>query len=121
MKVKTDQGDMRDLHVYEDHKFNIVFHPCSLNFVPDARVVFKEVAQVIKPGGGEFRQKLSVLVNGLSKMDSLFFIASKPGPRARTQNQVPGIIWLKSFPHGSDFGVAIDQMSNGKGRWRLTW
>lgn len=53
-EVETIQGDMRDLSVLPDNVFDIVFHPHSLNFVPDARVVFSGVGRVIKPGGFYF-------------------------------------------------------------------
>lgn len=49
--VKTIQGDMRDLKGLEENSFDIVWHPYSINFVPDAKIVFQQVAKVIKPGG----------------------------------------------------------------------
>lgn len=45
------QGDMRDLSALETRAFDIVYHPYSLNFVPDAEEVFRQVASVMKPGG----------------------------------------------------------------------
>ncbi len=49
--VQTVQGDMRDLSCFRADTFDLVFHPYSLNFVPDARVVFAQVARVLRPGG----------------------------------------------------------------------
>jgi ubiquinone/menaquinone biosynthesis C-methylase UbiE len=49
--VATIQGDMRDLSAFESERFDIVWHPYSINFVPDCRVVFAEVARVLRPGG----------------------------------------------------------------------
>ncbi|MEO7022585.1 MAG: class I SAM-dependent methyltransferase, partial [Ktedonobacteraceae bacterium] len=49
--IKTVQGDMRDLSPFADASFDIVGHPYSLNFVPDARAVFREVARVLSAGG----------------------------------------------------------------------
>ena len=46
LTVKTEQGDMRDLSRFAPAAFDLVYHPYSLNFVPDARVVFREVARV---------------------------------------------------------------------------
>jgi ubiquinone/menaquinone biosynthesis C-methylase UbiE len=51
VEIATYQGDMRDLSIFQDHGFDIVWHPYSLNFVPDCRVVFREIAGVIRPGG----------------------------------------------------------------------
>jgi 2-polyprenyl-3-methyl-5-hydroxy-6-metoxy-1,4-benzoquinol methylase len=49
--VTTLQGDMRDLSRLGAAAFDVVLHPHSLNFVPDARVVFAQVARVLRPGG----------------------------------------------------------------------
>lgn len=49
--VACVQGDMRDLSVFAENAFDIVWHPYSLNFVPDARVVFHEVGRVLREGG----------------------------------------------------------------------
>ena len=51
LTIKTQQGDMRDLSVFADDAFDLVYHPYSLNFVPDAREVFAQVARVLRPGG----------------------------------------------------------------------
>jgi SAM-dependent methyltransferase len=45
------QGDMRDLSCFADQQFDIVWQAFSINFVPDVRPVFREVARVLKPGG----------------------------------------------------------------------
>jgi 2-polyprenyl-3-methyl-5-hydroxy-6-metoxy-1,4-benzoquinol methylase len=50
-EVETVQGDMRDLSQLHGMDFDIVLHSYSLNFVPDARTVFGEVARVVRPGG----------------------------------------------------------------------
>ncbi len=49
--VTTQQGDMRDLAFLPAATFDVIDHPYALNFVPDARIVFEQVARVIKPGG----------------------------------------------------------------------
>ena len=50
-EVETLQGDMRDLSALDGAGFDVVSHSYSLNFVPDARAVFGEVARVVRPGG----------------------------------------------------------------------
>jgi SAM-dependent methyltransferase len=50
-EVETVRGDMRDLSALPAGGFDLVWHPYSLNFVPDARAVFREVARVVSPGG----------------------------------------------------------------------
>ncbi len=49
--MRTLQGDMRDLGAFAAAAFDIVWHAHSLNFVPDPRPVFSEVARVLRPGG----------------------------------------------------------------------
>ena len=42
---------MRDLSVFQSGAFDIVSQPYSLNFVPDCRDVFAQVARVLRSGG----------------------------------------------------------------------
>jgi SAM-dependent methyltransferase len=49
--IETVHGDMRDLSCFQHNSFDIVWHPYSLNFVPDCRVVFGEVSEIIREGG----------------------------------------------------------------------
>jgi ubiquinone/menaquinone biosynthesis C-methylase UbiE len=49
--LHTFQGDMRDLSMFNSAVFDIVSQPYSLNFVPDCREVFMQVASVLRSGG----------------------------------------------------------------------
>ncbi len=51
IRVQTIQGDMRDLSMFEAATFDVVHQPYSLNFVPDAREVFAQVARIIRMSG----------------------------------------------------------------------
>lgn len=51
VEIATHQSDMRDLSVFSGGSFDVVSQPYSINFVPDCRVVFAEVARVLRPGG----------------------------------------------------------------------
>jgi SAM-dependent methyltransferase len=51
LTIKIHQGDMRDLNRLSAQHFDLVYQPYSINFVPDATVVFEQVARVIKPHG----------------------------------------------------------------------
>ncbi|WP_310991579.1 class I SAM-dependent methyltransferase [Aequorivita marina] len=51
LKIKTVQGDMRDLSVFGDNSFDLIFNPCSVLFVDDLRLVWKECYRVLKPNG----------------------------------------------------------------------
>ncbi|MBZ0296370.1 MAG: class I SAM-dependent methyltransferase [Anaerolineae bacterium] len=43
LTITTQQGDMRDLSALGDARFDLVYQPYSLNFVPDAHEVFTQV------------------------------------------------------------------------------
>jgi SAM-dependent methyltransferase len=51
LTITEIEADMRDLSGLVEASFDVVYHPYSLNFVPDARAVFCQVARVLKPGG----------------------------------------------------------------------
>ena len=50
-KVRLIQGDMRDLSMFPDGSFDVVWHSHSIVFVPDAGRVIAEVGRVLAPGG----------------------------------------------------------------------
>lgn len=51
LEIRTVQGDMRDLQVFPDQSFDLIFHPCSNGFVPDINPVWQEAFRVLRPGG----------------------------------------------------------------------
>lgn len=51
LKTETIQGDMRDLSIFSDDSFDLVWQPYSVNFVPSVEPVFRGVSRVLKPGG----------------------------------------------------------------------
>jgi 2-polyprenyl-3-methyl-5-hydroxy-6-metoxy-1,4-benzoquinol methylase len=69
VNIQTHQGDMRDLSAFPGAAFDLVFQPYSLNFVPDARVVFAGVARVLRPGGMYFFMCANPFAAGLTERD----------------------------------------------------
>jgi len=51
VSIETVQGDMRDLSHFADASFDVVWHPYSINFVPEIGMVFDEVARVLRAHG----------------------------------------------------------------------
>lgn len=51
LQLKTIQGDMSDLSVFEDESFDMIVHPISNLFVKDVRRVWKEAFRVLKDKG----------------------------------------------------------------------
>ncbi|TDD19773.1 class I SAM-dependent methyltransferase [Nonomuraea diastatica] len=64
--IRTVQGDMRDLSVLGDASFDLVWHPYSLTFVPDCRIVFREVAGVVETGGHYYLMCANPFFSGLT-------------------------------------------------------
>lgn len=52
LELRTVEGDMRDLAVFADESFDLVFHPVSNIFVPEVRPVWREAFRVLRSGGG---------------------------------------------------------------------
>ena len=69
LQIETVQGDMRDLSPLDEGSFDIVYHPYSINFVPEARSVFREVARVIREGGIYFFNCANPAFAGLMAQD----------------------------------------------------
>lgn len=51
LNIKTVQGDMKDLSVFTDNSFDLIFNPCSILFVDNILPVWKECFRVLKPKG----------------------------------------------------------------------
>src|SRR5215831_2222070 len=51
VQVNLVRKDMRDLSSFEASSFDVVYHSYSLNFVPDVREVFRQVARVLRTEG----------------------------------------------------------------------
>jgi SAM-dependent methyltransferase len=51
LSLRTVQGDMANMHALGDASFDVIVNPCSNCFVPDLRLVWREVHRVLKPGG----------------------------------------------------------------------
>lgn len=51
LSIKTVQGDMRDLSVFEDEYFDFIIHPWSNGYVDNVLPVWKECSRILKKGG----------------------------------------------------------------------
>ena len=49
--IKTVQGDMKDLTIFADNSFDLIFNPCSIVFVDNVIPVWKECYRVLKLNG----------------------------------------------------------------------
>lgn len=69
LTIETIQADMRDLSPLPHSTFDIVYQPHSLGFVPDCTAVFRQVKQVIRPGGIYFFAISNPFYAGLHESD----------------------------------------------------
>jgi SAM-dependent methyltransferase len=51
LTIHTVEGDMRNLSVFADESFDMLFHPVSNVFCPEIRPVWKEASRVLRTGG----------------------------------------------------------------------
>ncbi|MBE1489417.1 class I SAM-dependent methyltransferase [Plantactinospora soyae] len=51
LQLRTVLGDMRDLSVFADSSFDVVFNPVSNLFVPELAPVWRECFRVLRPDG----------------------------------------------------------------------
>lgn len=51
LNIKTIEGDMRDLSVFEAESFDLIFNPCSIGFVDNIEPIWQECYRVLKKDG----------------------------------------------------------------------
>lgn len=51
LSLVTIEGDMRDLSVFDNDTFDLVFNPVSTVYIPDVLNTYKEAFRVLRPGG----------------------------------------------------------------------
>jgi SAM-dependent methyltransferase len=67
--ITTEQGDMRDLSRFEEASFDLVWQPYSINFVPNVRMVFRQVARLLPRDGRYYLQCTNPFSHGLAETD----------------------------------------------------
>jgi ubiquinone/menaquinone biosynthesis C-methylase UbiE len=65
LSIETVEGDMRDLSIFKDESFDLIFHPTSNLFIHEIRPVWKEAYRVLRKGG-------SMLVGFMNPLFYLF-------------------------------------------------
>ncbi len=51
LSITSMEGDMRELSMFGDESFDLVFNPVSNCFVPEVRPIWNEAFRVLRPGG----------------------------------------------------------------------
>jgi len=51
LRIKTIEGDMADLSIFDDDVFDLIFNPVSNCFIPELTPVWRECYRVLRSGG----------------------------------------------------------------------
>jgi len=77
LNIKTIQGDMRDLSVFDNGTFDAIFNPCSIVFVDKLDKVWSECYRVLKKNGVLVTGLMNPLSFQLGKVDDKFSLIYK--------------------------------------------
>ncbi len=77
LHIRTIQGDMRDLSVFTDASFDLIFNPCSILFVDNLQAVWEECFRVLKPNGILMTGLMNPLTFQLKEKEGTFQLAYK--------------------------------------------
>ncbi|MBI5094127.1 MAG: class I SAM-dependent methyltransferase [Candidatus Hydrogenedentes bacterium] len=100
--VTTCHADMRDLSCLNDDSFDLVFQANSMAYVPDVRVVYSEVARVLRRGG-IYRVDCSNPANTFVKWNGAAYSITAPYSETTLRREDGGI----------EFRHYIDDVFNG--------
>lgn len=112
LTIRTVEGDMRDLSVFADESFDLVFHPVSNLFIHEIRPVWKEAYRVLRHGGvmlSGFMQPL-VYIFDFEELDKGNMIIKHKIPYSDIE--VYGMGHLRQEDRPAEFGHSLtDQLA----------
>jgi SAM-dependent methyltransferase len=82
LTIETVQGDMADLAVFAEGRFDLIVHPVSNVFAPDVRPVWREAYRVLRPGG-------SLLAGFMNPVHYLFDFSALERGEFRVAHRIP--------------------------------
>ena len=117
LSIQLVEGDMRDLSVFADGSFDLVFHPVSNGFVPDVRPVWREAFRVLKPGGellAGFANPVLYMLDLAKEREGIVQLKYKLPFSSTEQAGDPEIIKLREAGEPLDFGHTLDDQIGGQ-------
>lgn len=88
LSITAIQGDMRDLSIFDDESFDIVFCPVSITYIPELDGLFREVYRILKPQGIFMLGATNphVYLYDLEQWDNNIFEVANPLPHCNLDN-----------------------------------
>lgn len=114
LNIRTVEGDMRDLSIFADESFDLVFHPVSNLFIHEIRPVWKEAYRVLKRGGYMLAGVMQPLmyIFDFEEMDKGNLIVKNKIPYSDIE--VYGLEKLKKEGRPAEFGHSLTDQIAGQ-------
>lgn len=80
--IQTVQGDMRDISIFPDQSFDLVFHPVSNPFVDNVLPVWREAYRVLRIGG-------TLLAGCINPVEYIFDLKSWQDHKLVVRHKIP--------------------------------
>lgn len=116
LNLKTIQGDMKDLSIFEDSYFDFIIHPWSNGYVDTVLPVWKECARILKKGGtliAGFGNPLEYIFD-IQELDKGNFVVKHKIPYADTDHLFDEAISTICQKDGFVFGHTLTDQIQGQ-------
>jgi SAM-dependent methyltransferase len=117
LALETVRGDMADLSVFPDARFDLIVHPCSNMFVPHVRPVWREAYRVLRPGGvmlSGFGNPVWYLFDYFALMEGELRVAHRIPYSDLSDLGEEGRARLVAGDEPLEFGHSLDDLIGGK-------
>jgi SAM-dependent methyltransferase len=114
LDLRTVEGDMRDLSVFADESFDLIFHPVSNLFIHEIRPVWKEAYRVLRHGGSMLSGFMNPLfyIFDYEDMDKGNLIVKHKIPYSDIE--VYGMDQLRNEDRPAEFGHSLSDQLAGQ-------
>lgn len=116
LNIKTVQGDMKDLSIFDDEYFDFIIHPWSNGYVDTVLPVWKECARVLKKNGtliAGFGNPLEYIFD-ISELDKGNFVVKHKIPYSDLENLDDEVIASVCKEDGFIFGHTLTDQIQGQ-------
>lgn len=114
LNIRTVEGDMRDLSIFSNECFDLIFHPVSNLFIHEIKPVWKEAYRVLRHGG-------TMLAGFMNPLFYLFDWEDMDNGILSVKNKIPfsdaetyGLEKLKQEDRPAEFGHSLSDQLAGQ-------